>query len=282
MFHRKFLLRGTIPLLFAAHLSAQDGKPEPDRLIDYKQIGDVTLQLHVFDPPESDDPSRPAIVFFFGGGWNGGTPSQFYTHCRHLADQGVVAMAADYRVKSRHETTPFHCVQDGKSAVRYIRSHADELRIDPQRIAAGGGSAGGHVAAAVATVPELNEPDEATDVSCVPDALVLFNPVYNNGPDEYGHDRVADRYLEISPFHNIRSGMPPAIVFFGTEDKLVSVSTIRAFQEKMRSVGSRSDLLLFQGEPHGFFNYGRGDGSSYRETVAAMDSFLADLGYLSQ
>lgn len=271
--------------LIALTAAAQDNskanaRPEPDRKIEYKQVGDVSLSLHVFDPPESDSAKRPAIVFFFGGGWNGGSPSQFYPHCKHLAEQGMVAMSAEYRVKSRNNTTPFDCVADGKSALRYIRSHAKELRIDPDRIAAGGGSAGGHVAAAVATVPGLDEEGEDTSVSCVPNALVLFNPVYDNGPDGYGYSRVKDRFEEISPMHNIREGMPPAIVFLGTEDKLIPVATGKAFQKKMQDVGSKSELMLFEGEPHGFFNFGKGDGSNYRDTVAAMDKFLKELGYV--
>lgn len=275
------LLTPSILCFFAFSAFAQDDtKPKPDRLIEYKTVGDVSLNLHVFDPPESDSAKRPAIVFFFGGGWNGGSPSQFYPHCRHLAEQGMVAMSAEYRVKSRNNTTPFDCVADGKSALRYIRSHAKELRIDPNRIAAGGGSAGGHVAAAVATVPGLDEQGEDTSVSCVPNALVLFNPVYDNGPEGYGYSRVKDRYEEISPMHNIHQGMPPAIVFLGTEDKLIPVSTGKAFQKKMQEVGSKSELMLFEGEPHGFFNFGKGDGSNYRETVAGMDAFLKELGYL--
>ena len=98
----------------------------------------------------------------------------------------MVAMAAEYRVKSRHNTTPFECVMDGKSALRWIRKNAAKLGVDPERIGAGGGSAGGHVAAAVATVPGLNEEGEDLSISCLPDTLVLFNPVYDNGPGGFG------------------------------------------------------------------------------------------------
>lgn len=258
---------------------AQDDASKPDRKVTYKTVGDVELQLHVFEKV-SDRANRPAIVFFFGGGWNGGSPSQFYPHCRHLADQGMVAMSAEYRVKSRNNTTPFDCVEDGKSAVRWIRSHAKELGINPEMIAAGGGSAGGHVAAAVATVPGLNAESDPEGVSCVPNALVLFNPVYDNGPTGYGYSRVKDRYQEISPLHNIREGMPPAIVFLGTEDKLIPVATGEQFQEKMIAVGSDSVLKLYDGEPHGFFNLSKGDGSNYRDTVVAMDEFLKKHGFL--
>ena len=247
----------------------------------YKTVGDVKLYLHVVTPEgfKASD-KRPAIVFFFGGGWNGGSPKQFEEHCRYLASRGMVAMAADYRVKSRNGTSPRECVQDGKSAVRWIRANAARLGIDPERIAAGGGSAGGHVAAATGTLEGLDEPGEDTSVSGKPNALVLFNPVYDNGPDGYGYERVKDYYREISPLDNIRPGTPPTIVFLGTEDKLIPVATAEKYEAKMEAAGSRCDTHLYEGQPHGFFNHGRGDGRCYRDTVYKMDNFLASLGYL--
>lgn len=262
-------------------LFAQNKKPAPTRSVVYRKIGDVELRLHVFEPKgHKKTDKRPAIVFFFGGGWNGGTPSQFYPHCSYLASRGMVAMSAEYRVKSRNKTTPFDCVEDGKAAVRWIRKNADKLGVDPKKVAAGGGSAGGHVAAATATVPGLEGDDQDKTISSSPDALVLFNPVYDNGPKGYGYERVKDRYKEISPLHNINKGMAPAIVFLGTKDKLIPVETAKDFQARMRKVGSRSELMLFEGAAHGFFNFGRGDGSAYRKTVKAMDEFLTSLEYL--
>lgn len=257
------------------------GLPRPDRRLVYRKLDEPPLSLHVFESGDRKTSNRPAIVFFFGGGWRSGSPAQFYPHCRHLADQGMVAVAAEYRTNSSHGTTPFECVTDGKSALRFVRKNAAMLGIDPQRIAAGGGSAGGHVAAAVATVPGLDHPSDDTSISCRPNALVLFNPVYDNGPGEYGHDRVADRFREISPRHNISDRMPPAIVFFGTKDKLVPVSTAESFQQEMIRVGVRSELRLYKDQTHGFFNLKAHGGEYYRKTVAEMDIFLRSLGYLS-
>ena len=280
MFPRSFVL--LIGVLLIGHtLLAADEKPVPTRQVVYKTVGDVSLNLHVFEPSgHKPTDKRPAIVFFFGGGWVGGSPSQFYPHCAYLASRGMVAMAAEYRIKSKHGTTPFECVKDGKSAIRWIRSSAGKLGIDPNKVAAGGGSAGGHVAAATGTVPGLNEGHEDTRVSAVPEALVLFNPVYDNGPKGYGYDRVKDRFKDISPLHNIDEKTPPAIVFLGTKDKLIPVATADAFKNKMESAGVRSELMLFENAGHGFFNFGRDGGVAYRKTVRAMDEFLASLGFL--
>jgi acetyl esterase/lipase len=129
-------------------------------------------------------------------------------------------------------------------------------------------------------VPGLEEGGEAPAISSQSNALVLFNPVYDNGPDGYGFERVADRYQEISPFHNIREGCPPAIVFLGTEDKLIPVATSEAFKEKMESVGSKSVLHLYEGKPHGFFNESKGGEEIFLDTVGKMDDFLVEIGYL--
>jgi|TARA_B110000263_G_scaffold124497_1_gene108284 acetyl esterase/lipase len=245
----------------------------------YKTVGETTLFLYVFNPKDhQQSDERPAVVFFFGGGWNGGTPTQFEHHCRHLASRGMVAIVADYRVKSRHGTTPKECVMDGKSAIRWVRSNATKLGIDPNRIAAGGGSAGGHVAAATGTVVGLEEPREDIRVSSQANALLLFNPVYDNGPSGYGHSRVKDVYPQISPMHNIKKDTPPTIVFLGTKDSLVPVATAKEYKQRMETVGRRCDLHLYDGQPHGFFNYG--NQKYYLDTVEKMDKFLVSLNYI--
>lgn len=271
-----------VVLLFICTLSAYTLEVEgftPDKEVVYKTVGDVKLKLFVFTPPDcTPSDKRPAIVFFFGGGWNNGSPSQFYPHCEYLASRGMVAMAADYRVASRNKTTPRECVKDGKSAVRWIRRHAGELSIDPDKIAAGGGSAGGHVAAATGTLDAFNEAGEDLGVSCIPNALVLFNPVFDTGPDGYAYERVKDYWKEFSPFHNISRKTPPTIIFLGTKDQLIPVATAEEYKKCMEEKGIRCDLQLYPDQPHGFFNYKNKD--NYRDTVIKMDRFLTSLGYL--
>lgn len=283
------LLCSTVTALFAA----QPYPPTFDgaRTEVYKEIGDVKLSLFIFEPVAGPKTGRPAIVFFFGGGWTNGSPKQFEQHCRHLAERGMVAITADYRVASRHQVKPTSCVADAKSALRWVRRHADRLGIDPQRIAAGGGSAGGHLAAAIATVPGFDEAGEDTTTSCLPNALVLFNPALVLAPldglemqgfeSRVGSDRMGTEPRTISPAHHVKRGAPPTIIFHGKADTTVPYSTAEAFTTAMRKAGNRCELAGYDGQTHGFFNHGRGDNRMYRETVAAMDAFLVSLGYLA-
>jgi acetyl esterase/lipase len=266
-------------LTFNPLLDAQqpEPKPKPDEVVVYKTVGDVELSMHVFLPPPSDSRKpRAAIVFFFGGGWNGGTPSQFYGQSRAIADLGMVAMCAEYRIKKTHGTSPKECVSDGKSAIRWLRKHASRFQVDPDRIAAGGGSAGGHVAAATATVDDFDAPSDDLSVSCRPNALVLFNPVFDNGPEGYGYDRVQEYWQSFSPLHRLNRQTPPTIFFLGTKDKLIPVATGQAFQAKLAELGVRCEMHLYQDAAHGFFN----KGEPYQDTLEKSITFLRSIGYL--
>lgn len=230
------------------------------------------------------------MVFFFGGGWTNGSPNQFYAHCKYLASRGMVAMSADYRVKSRQDVTPFECVADAKSAMRFVRSHAAELGIDPERVAAGGGSAGGHLAAACGTIVDLDEPSEDKSVSSRPNAVVLFNPAVMLAFDADASasterlQSLKERFKgrdakEISPYHHVAAGQPPTIIFHGIADTTVPYRTVEQFTAAMKNAGNRCELVGYEGQTHGFFNFGRTD--KFFDTVAEMDRFLVSLGYLT-
>jgi acetyl esterase/lipase len=245
----------------------------------YKHIDSTELYMYFYYPANYKcGKNRSAIVFFFGGGWTGGSVNQFTEQAKYFASRGMIGITADYRVKKRNNTTPFDAVRDAKSAIRFLRTNAEILGINPQKIVAAGGSAGGHLAAATGIIKGLEEPGEDLSVSSVPNAMVMLNPVFDNGPGGYGYDRVGDRYKEISPIHNIAPGNPPAIVFFGTKDKLVPVKTAEEFKQKMEAAGNRCELFLYDGQEHGFFNSWHPE--YYKKTVYEVDKFLASLGFL--
>jgi acetyl esterase/lipase len=244
----------------------------------YKHAKQGDLELLVDYPPnwrESDH--RPAIVFFFGGGWQNGSTRQFEPQATYLAGRGLVAVRADYRVKARQDVTPKECVEDAKSAMRWVRKNATTLGIDPDRIIAAGGSAGGHLAACTFFTPGLDAEGEETSISCKPCALVLFNPVlrFDNVPslmERIGDDEVLGK--AISPTVHLTKDAPPTIMFYGTDDKLMAQG--EEYMKRMHELGRNCELFKAEGQRHSFFNR-----APWQErTLARADEFLASLGYL--
>ena len=258
----------------------------PDQIVTYKKVGGVELKLHVFKPGghQASD-KRPAIVFFFGGGWSGGTPKQFYQQSRYLANHGMVAFAAEYRVRSVHKTSPYECVKDGKSAIRWVREYASQWGVDPERIVSSGGSAGGHVAACTGVIQGFEEEGENGEISSVPNAMVLFNPVIDTTAKGYGAQRFQKgKETELSPCHHVSKGIVPTIVFHGTEDQTTPFENVERFTRLMKEAGNACVLVPFEGRRHGFFNGSffrpRGNGVDYNESMQKTLSFLREQGML--
>jgi acetyl esterase len=243
----------------------------------YKQVDSTKLYLEVYNPPKMEANKKyPAMVFFYGGGWVGGSTSQFIPQAKYFAERGLICFLVDYRTKNKNKTTPFESLKDAKSAMRFIRNNSAKFNVDTAKIIASGGSAGGHLAAATALISGYNEKTDDLSVSCVPKGLVLFNPVIDNGPGGYGYERIGAGYKNFSPLHNIQKGAPPTIIFLGTKDKLIPVETMKYYQTVMQKVGSRCELFLYDGQDHGFFNQ-----KEYQDkTMVEADTFLTGLGFL--
>jgi acetyl esterase len=267
-----------ICVLLLGLAAAQAVEQQETKSFVYKKTkqGDLELVAHYpLDWKETE--KRPAIVFFFGGGWTGGRITQFEPQASHLAARGMVAVRADYRVKSRHGVTPKECVEDAKSAVRWMRQNAGTLGIDPDRIVAAGGSAGGHIAACTAFAPGLDAEGEDARISSKPNTLVLFNPVLRFA----GIPRLMERIDNneplgeaISPTQHLTKDSPPTLIFFGTADRLATMGD--EFMEKSKELGHRAVLFTAEGQPHGFFNR-----PPWQEkTTQQMDEFLLSIGYL--
>ena len=259
----------------------------------YKTVGDIQLEAWIYNPPEHNAESKAsAIVFFFGGGWSSGNPIQFVKHCEYLAARGMVSIVVNYRVSKRHGVKANACVADAKSAIRWMRENADRLGIDPNRIVAAGGSAGGHLAAATATLPGLDDSIDDLSIDPVPNALALFNPAVILAKIE-GNGDISDEAIlrwenrmgvpleSISPYHHIRKGIGPTIIFHGTSDPTVPFKTVKMFDKAMDDVGNQCVLVAYEGEKHGFFNYRRSSNGPFIDTVHKLDKFLVDIGYLS-
>jgi acetyl esterase/lipase len=236
--------------------------------------GELTINIH-FPKDWKVADKRPAIVFFFGGGWNAGTVEQFTNQAHYLASRGMVAARADYRVRSRHQTTPDKCVEDAKSAVRWLRKNAAKFGINPDKIVASGGSAGGHMAACTSTTIGLDAKAEDTKISAKPNLLVLYNPVLDCTSERIvqrlGSAEMAKR---ISPNLNLSKDIPVAIVFYGTKDKFLAQG--KEFRQLSEKLGNTIELYTAEGQPHGFFNRS----PWHQQTTFLVDKFLTKHGYL--
>src|SRR5579883_5976 len=237
----------------------------------YKNASGRDLRIHVFGAQVQG--SHPAILFFFGGGWQRGTLAQFTDQAAVAAGKGYVAALADYRVLCRDGTSPVDALADAEAAYAWLRQQAPRLGIDPKRIVLSGGSAGGHLAAATALLAPQGE---------VPAALVLFNPALDLGALGDLVKLAPAQVAAISPSALPIGNLPPTVIFHGVADKLVPIATIRAFCARATAAGRQCELHEYEGQGHGFFN-SRGvepalGTSYYKDTLSRSFRFLASLG----
>ena len=245
----------------------------PEKVL-YKSTDQADLNLFVYKPVDFDkSQTYSCIVFFHGGGWNSGDYKQFERQSIYFASRGMVAISVEYRIRNKHGTSPIEAMEDAKSAIRYIRSNAKLFSVNPNLIAAAGGSAGGHLAAVAGNIDLFENPNEDLSVSSKPNLLILYNPVLHFGRKWQWIKNPSDA----SPYENLKKGAPPTIILTGTEDKIVPVELVKNYKKKMESIGSRCDLILYEGAEHAFFN----KGDDFVDTVLQTDIFLKSNWYLS-
>lgn len=239
----------------------------------YKVVDGDSLEMTMYIPNIPGKAKLPAIVFFFGGGWTGGTPKHFKLQAEYLASRGIIAICPDYRTKKSHNTTPFECVKDAKSAMRFIKLNADNFRINADKIVTSGGSAGGHLAACTALIDDINEDADNLEISPNPFALILFNPVVDTGKRGYGNEKVKGREFEISPVHHIKQGVPPTLIMHGKADKTVPYENVVRFTQLMKQEGNECKLVGYKKQSHGFFNYNKKP-KCFKKTLKQTENFL--------
>jgi acetyl esterase/lipase len=266
-------------LIFSGtQIFAQTYKITTSKIV-YKEVDGYSLEMTLYKPEVPDYVTLPAIVFFFGGGWEGGTPEQFKLQAEYLASRGIVAICPDYRVKKRQGTSPFESVKDARSAIRYVKIHAKDLGVDADKIVASGGSAGGHLAACTAIIDEINEASDDLSVSAAPMALVLFNPVIDTSVRGYGREKVKGREFEISPVHHIKTDLPPTLIMHGKADTTVPYENVVRFKSIMKQEGNECKLKGYKKQMHGFFNYGKKP-KYFKKTLIQTEKFLESMELL--
>ena len=225
----------------------------------YKTIDTFKLKIDIFYASQTlERENNTAIVFFHGGGWAYGTPDEFFTTCERYARMGIVTFSVEYRLSIDNGVTPsksispIECVMDAKSAIRWVRKNAGIFHIDGNKIVAAGQSAGGHLALSTAMIDEYNEKSDDLNISCSPNAILLFSACVNTV--EGWCDRLlADRrnkIWSISPAHNIKGGLPPMIEFHGTDDEQVPKWTVQFFESDMKKAGNYFEQHMYEGRKH--------------------------------
>lgn len=247
----------------------------------YKQVGRLKLTAHLFLPEyKPGDPPRPVVAFFHGGGWVDGTPLWGYPWCQYLSERGLAAVSFAYRLVNQQTVTPLESVQDARSALRWLRSHAAELGIDPARVVASGFSAGGYLAACTALLAGCDDPSDDLQLSARPDALVLISTPVDICADTWFVELLDGRIRcqELSPASHIRPGLPPSIFFQAGKDDLVSYASVAAFVEQMRQAGNRCELFSYPDDDHFL---GGPESPRRQEILGHIERFLVSLGYRS-
>ena len=249
--------------------------------------GGRELRADLFVPPERGGDPRPAMLFIHGGGWRAGTRSQFYRQAALLAAKGIVGVCCEYRLSGEGKYPA--AVEDVKCAVRWMRATAQELNLDPNRIGVAGGSAGGHLAAMVVTTPGIEElegvgghPDQRSDVQLG----VLLNPVTDMVffvASEPLHPAVAEfmggtldempqAYHQASPAEFVGPQTPPCLLAHGTGDTTVPHEQSVRCADSRKQAGRQAELILVEGQPHGFFN----SGPHFEVIHATMERFILE------
>jgi acetyl esterase/lipase len=255
-------------LLLCGAITALDAaEPEiefrPD--VEYGKGGDQKLTLHLALPGNAE-PARPALVFIHGGGWAGGKKDDLKEPIREAAQKGYVAVSVGYRLAPKN---PFPAqVEDVKCAVRWLRAHADDLKLDPKRIGAIGFSAGAHLSMMLGVMDkddglegEGGWQDQSSKVQAV---VAYFGPVDLLG--EYPPvsqeivrnfiggtkaEKAAD-YRRASPITYVNAGDAPMLLFQGTNDVLVPYNQAYMMARALTSAKVPGRVELILGANHGW------------------------------
>ena len=246
----------------------------------YRDRGPAPVRLFVVKPDgwQTGD-RRPALMFFFGGGWTTGTPANSIGWAKSAAKLGMVGIAPDYRTKGRNDTSPLASVADSRAALHWVQEHAAELGIDPARIAVGGNSAGGHVALWTAITAAPPGSDEKESPRLKPAALILFSTVSDTSPQNgYTPKRFSADATALSPLHQLDAKMPPVLAFHGDADKTVPLRQALALRDRLVATGNVCELHIVPGGGHNFGN----DVPEWREkSRELMIEFLKKQGLLA-
>jgi acetyl esterase/lipase len=240
----------------------------------YGTGGTKQLKLNLARPEQANG-LLPGLVFIHGGGWRGGDRSMYDGEIQNAARHGYVAVAIAYRLTDPDDSgkarNPFPAqIEDVKCAIRWLRANAEKYHVDPNRIGATGGSAGGHlsllagvagresqfegnggnpgVSSQVQAVVNYFGPTDLSHLYATSKPAAGVVEVLLGGPPE----KTPELYKSASPVSYVSKDAPPMLTIHGTADPVVPVDQATEFDAAMKKAGASHEMLLLDGEKHGF------------------------------
>ena len=247
------------------------------------------LKAFIFMPDELSFESKyPAIVIFHGGGWSIGEPSWAFGLAKKYASKGLVAVAAQYRLSDKEIITPLDAMEDARNVILWMRENSTELRIDKDRIAAYGWSAGAHLAACAAVFHSTNP---GNNINSIPNALLLVSPALSIIRDNWFKQLLLNKSdpYDCSPAENLKENMPPSIIVVGKDDTVTPISESELFHRNMQKHGNRSQLFIYDSVGHLFTpsdqpddGYPNPNKETQTKAYSELDKFLKELKYINE
>jgi len=256
------------------------------RDVTFRQTSARDLELDLYLP--EGEQRRPAVICFHGGGWENNHRGMFESHLRDLAEQGYIGVDATHRLSG--EATFPGPIKDVKYAISWLKEHADEYGVDPDRVAVAGHSSGAHLAALAAVTPDHPVLDPARlDASSAVNAAVVMNGPYNL--EQLGQTAPARlfisgfirrlfgaEYLDRPNAYRLASCVthvdgtePPFLVLTSVDDEEVPLSESVQFRNRLRSAGTPVEFHAADDGGHLAFT---GSGERYEEGVSRITAFL--------
>jgi acetyl esterase/lipase len=286
-------------LLAAFALPAQNrGENPPFHLPDgvemkadlvYAKVGSRELHLDLFLPKNGSGPF-PAVIYIHGGGWSAGSKNAFRRQAAYMATKGFAGACIQYRLSGEAKYPA--ALYDSKAAVRWVRANAASYRIDPNRIGAAGGSAGGHLVAMLGTtidMPEFESSEGNSGVSSRVAAVAGFNPAVDladfgkrgagagdNAVTQFlgaPYGEKPDLWKSASPSYYVSAKSAPMLFLHGDSDSTVPYRQSVEMMEKLKANGVRAELFTAPGANHGFFN----SPPWFEPTLRRMEEFFTSV-----
>ena len=282
----KNIILPVLLLTSTASASAVDPKFKGFTNVVFENVQGKDVCLDVYLDPNISW-KQPLIIYIHGGGWQGRTKIDGAVYADSFLKRGYVYATIDYRL-TNEAIFPAQ-IQDAKAAVRFLRAHAADYHLDPEKIGVFGHSSGGHLVSLLGTTngdPQFDTGDNLTVSNAVQAVCDMSGPVDLTTPDPALGSMLTkllggsvDQKMELaklaSPINHITSTCPPFLILHGADDPAVPPAESEAFASALQKAGVPVQIMLLPGQPHNLNLWAKTDKGTYLNII--VDFFDANL-----